>query len=211
MSECPNCHVKKHQTIFTNACSFCGYPYPKWSNTSLICVWSMLFIICFIAIVLHHWFVIIVLFIQSFGFFSIINSRKNKTFLPPQKPNKDEITSIDTTSQTNNDSKSSKCEQQEQKFEDIRDNLTIIWNSSIHLIVFEYEGKKRKILLDKVEIDLYDEVCFSGYCYDSKENETFKVKIFESSIEYSGKKYEPRQFLTNVLDLNPEYVKYLIV
>ncbi|NUF49596.1 hypothetical protein [Gilliamella sp. ESL0250] len=107
------------------------------------------------------------------------------------------------------DSDDNEYKQRERDFENFRNSLTTIWNSGVFSISFGYSSGKRELLLDKVQINSYDEVYFTGYCFDSNDERTFKTERFESYIECAGKEYSPRRFLTEVLELDLEYVKGL--
>ncbi|OCG26123.1 hypothetical protein A9G45_03095 [Gilliamella sp. HK2] len=102
-------------------------------------------------------------------------------------------------------------EQKEQDFEKFKNSLTTIWSSGLFSISFGYSDGKRELLLDKVQINSYNEVYFSGYCFDSNDQRTFKTDSLESYIEYAEKEYSPRRFLTEALGLDLEYVKELRV
>ncbi|OCG34908.1 hypothetical protein A9G28_10030 [Gilliamella sp. Fer1-1] len=102
-------------------------------------------------------------------------------------------------------------EQKEQDFEKFKNSLTTIWSSGLFSISFGYSDGKRELLLDKVQINSYNEVYFSGYCFDSNDQRTFKTDSLESYIEYAEKEYSPRRFLTEALGLDLEYVKELKV
>ncbi|OCG55730.1 hypothetical protein [Gilliamella sp. Fer4-1] len=120
--------------------------------------------------------------------------------------------SVQTASHNNsNYTDNNEYEQKEQDFEKFKNSLTTIWSSGLFSISFEYSDGKRELLLDKVQINSYNEVYFSGYCFDSNDERTFKTDCLESYIEYAEKEYSPRRFLTEALGLDLEYVKELKV
>ncbi|MCX8671292.1 hypothetical protein J3U22_09205 [Gilliamella sp. B2865] len=100
-------------------------------------------------------------------------------------------------------------EQQELDSDNFRNHLTTIWNSDLFTISFKHSNVNKELLLDRVQINSSNELFFTGYCFESKDERTFKIENFKSYIQYAGREYSLHQFFTKVLELDSEYVERL--
>lgn len=76
-------------------------------------------------------------------------------------------------------------------------------------ISFKHSNVNKELLLDRVQINSSNELFFTGYCFENKDERTFKIENFKSYIQYAGREYSLRHFFTKVLELDSEYVERL--
>lgn len=99
----------------------------------------------------------------------------------------------------------------EQADQDLKNNFTTIWNRGKCKVIFTYEaidGSNQKIVLklQKVDIDLNNQVYFTGISLDNQQTNCFSTKKMLSDIGYGKQSYSIRNFLTQCLKLDCEYV-----
>lgn len=84
--------------------------------------------------------------------------------------------------------------------------LKTLWRGSKN-IEFSYSDANddisyRNVELNKVAINKYGNIYFSGICDSCDENRTFKTERIISSIECDGNNYSIKQFFTNALQIS---------
>lgn len=96
----------------------------------------------------------------------------------------------------------------ERALENFKDSLAVVWADTDKTIEFSYRDAKgdrsrRKIDLSEASVNDYGELYFIGFCWESLDSRSFKVKRITSKILYAGRRYDKDEFLRNILLLEP--------
>lgn len=91
---------------------------------------------------------------------------------------------------------------------DWEDNLTVIWAGS-ETVEFSYEARhqkrsRRKVTVQELCVDQYDNLCLVGLCHLRQEKRTFKAQNIVTKIKVGSKRYDLEDWVEDVLkvDLN---------